>query len=726
MIQCILFIVSILSAKYYTNTNYIHQLVGYDSIVFCATNGGLVSYSLQTNTFQVITNTDGLPMNRQNCLDVDDNGYIWAGCELGLSVVNTNFEKVRTYPIECLTCTRIQTITTNLDTIYIGSANGLLVIETKGTSNDFTDDIRTRVYETNGLPSDNILSIAVDDTTIWVGTDNGIAHCHKDFDPTYTRLYNTSQGLLSNYIKKIFIKDTSIYVATDLGLNIFNQDHFDTLLTGYSVNDISYLGDSLVLVLDSDDQVAFFYQNSLTIINDSLPYKSSVNTLKNINGTLFCGLGNRYTKDCYGNGIGEYHPLTRSWTITKRPALPSNHISEITANSYGVFIACGARRDESQGIGWLKDDGEWINFSKDSILPSDYIHRCTTAPDGQTIWFGINTIDPHNPILFFSFNPFTDRWNFLKYSIGGMDSTVAVWDIELDSRSNIYLALAGPSDKVWVIDSSLSQAYFLGERTSGFNVEFAIDSTGRVWRTMIGAEGGLVMIDTKNTLFDRSDDRIFKYGESDGLLSKYALGCVIDKNNVLYLANDVGFVRIDSLGITGINLDDDILDVELDSESRPWFMGRNGIYCYDPDFEQIVAYKFNELNVHIEFLPASNELIQVQAFEFDPLRHCFWIGGETGLLKLTLEPDTSSALDSILIYPNPLVQSKTIRIKNLPPDSRIDIYSITGRLIARNLEPDPTFGEVKWQIPEDIGSGLYYALIKSGTRKKVCKFAIIR
>ncbi|MBA7647875.1 hypothetical protein ES703_55654 [subsurface metagenome] len=116
----------------------------------------------------------------------------------------------------------------------------------------------------------------------------------------------------------------------------------------------------------------------------------------------------------------------------------------------------------------------------------------------------------------------------------------------------MYLALAGPSDKLWVIDSALNTVYFLGDRRTGFNVEIAVDSAGKIWRTVTGAEGGLIMIDTKNTLFDHSDDYFRTYTESDGLLSKYAFGCTVDKNNNLYVANEIGLLIHNDTGFSGI------------------------------------------------------------------------------------------------------------------------------------------------------------------------------
>jgi hypothetical protein len=708
--------------EYYTNTNFFYEIIGRDSIIYGATSGGLVSYNYLQDTFRVLNNTDGLQMNKQNCLGLDSTGYIWVGNQLGLALVDKDFSSVQTYPIECLTCTRTQEIVCLEDSIYVGSSGGLLFINTNGTPADFSDDLRMKIYVQDGLPSNNVLTIAIDDTLIWVGTDNGLAHFTKDFS-TYVQ-YDTVNGLLSKEINKIAIVDTSIYVATELGLNSFKGDHFDTLWMGVGINDISYLGDSIILALDSLPlQVAIYHQGDTSIINDSLPYRCRVMGLTNAGGELFCGLGNQWSMDYYGQGIGMFDLNGNSWHISKNRCLPSNHISDIAANEYGVFVGCGRRANESRGIGWLKNSGEWINFSRDSVIPVNRIHRCTAAPD-KKIWFCVSSV--LLDVIALSYDPLHDEWNIFNNGYHNMDNTNSVWDLEVDNSGNIYLLLGLGSNKLWVIDSALNGAYALEPIREGFYVEIAVDSTGKIWRTMVDA--GLIMTDTKNTLFNSSDDDWYEYSTSDNLISNYARGCVVDADNNLYVATEGGLAIYDGERFSGISSNSlqDLFDVALDSEGRVWMLARDGIFYYDPEFKIVDGWEFSELNVHIDFLQVSNEIIQIQGFEFDPYECCFWIGGETGLLKLAVQYDTLPSLDSILIYPNPVLNKNIVRIKNIPTDARVNIYAISGRLVEENLAPDNVFGEVVWRIPENVGSGIYYVLVRTNTGNKICKFAIVK
>ncbi|MCX7994637.1 MAG: T9SS type A sorting domain-containing protein, partial [candidate division WOR-3 bacterium] len=383
----------------------------------------------------------------------------------------------------------------------------------------------------------------------------------------------------------------------------------------------------------------------------------------------------------------------------------------------------GTRGDDARGVSWLKNDNTWQNFCQDSRIPTKFIHRCVTAPD-KKVWFALHYTDS---LLAISFNPATNNWYYLRQKYRGIDSTIAIWDLKFDLRNNLYLSLAGPSDKIWIYDSALKTAYLLGDRTPGFEVELAIDSSLKVYSTVFDAAGGVLMIDTRGTIFNRSDDINLKYGKTDGLLSQFCSGITVDEYNHVYIANEFGVSILHENRfeyITDFN-NGKIFDVLADGSGRIWIMADNGVYAYDVNYKVLKRFTFHDLGVNIEFLPVSNEIIQVQGFFYDPIRSCFWLGGETGLLKLEVLKDDAGYLDNVLLYPNPVVKGAIVRLKNVPANAIVSIYSIAGRKIAENLMPNP-LGEVLWHIPEDISSGLYFALIKTPSGKRVSKFAIIK
>lgn len=713
---------------YYTNTNYVYDMTGQDSMIYCATNGGFLVYNRFTSDFSALTNTDGLQQNAQNAVALDSSGHFWVGNELGLVLIENDLNNIHVYPVECLTCTRTQEIACLKDSIYVGSSNGFLFIDTKGTPLDFNDDTQIKIFD---LPCNSIRTIALDDTSIWIGTSTaGVVHMSKDMLTTMN--YTVNHGLLSNEINKLIFIDSQLYAGTDEGLNIFNVDHFDTLLTNQEVKDISNIGDSLVLALDQIQQSGIFYSGNLTIIQSGLPWRSKVNALFNVQGDLYCGLGNRYTKEYYGDGIGLFSTTNNSWTVQKNDCIPSNHIAEISANENGIFAACGNRAGESRGFGWLTNQSEWISYSLDSILPSNdpvipsnHVHRCATAPDGK-VWFGYNAFpDNDSSIMAFSFEPQSDSWFFMPNRYNGMEGCEAVWDLEFDRNNNMYLTLAGPTDKLWLIDSALNVVYFLNPQFGVFNVEIALDSSGKIYRTHTDA--GLSMTDTKNTLFNRNDDEYRNFTTSDGLISNYARGCLVDGVNNLYVATDSGLAIYDGTSFSSRTdiTDAELLDLEIDRQGILWILARDGVYNLDPISGSIFRWRFAGNGINIRFLESIGEMIQVQGFEYDPLRDCLWAGGETGLLKLAIQYDSMPGLPEAKIYPNPAI-TDTIRIKDIPQDARVDIYSLSGRRLAEDLMPNNVSGEVVWEIPDDTASGLYFAVVKSDEGNRTYKFAIVR
>jgi hypothetical protein len=714
---------------FYTNHNYFYKITGRDPLIFGATNGGLVEYNTATGAYRSLNNADGLTMNRLNCVGLDSSGAIWTGSENGICHVDPGLKQASIYPVDCVPCSRIHALLCRKDTVIFGTGNGVLRLETLGTPDDFNDDLRLEIYDTDGLPSNNITALAGNDR-IWVGTDAGLARCTKDF--IQIEVYTVSHGLLDNYINCVASQDTLVLVGTRNGLNRYHAGRFDTLLTGLAVQDIEISGDTVMLALDSLRQVGIYYAGALQVYNSGLPWLVRVNDLVKINDTWVAGLGNSYEENYFGEGLGliSFTGGTPSWALNQDHGLPSNHISDICCGDSGVFVALGARDNVSRGIGWLKNDGSWMNFTVDSILPSNHIHRCETAPDGKA-WFAMNPISNSGPdtMLCFSLDPATGSWRFLRTRF--LDSTYntdAVWDIKFDPAGNMYLEIGRPSNRLWVVDAPLAHAYAIEPIQPGFYEEIAIDTSGRIWRSIADDPGGLVMTNTHHTLFETSDDDYYIYSMNDGLLSNYVRGCVVDDDNNLYIATDAGLSVYNGQrfeNYTGFSSAEPF-DVARGADGRIWILTRSGIYYLDPFYKTIQGWTFGELAISLEFITESKEVIQIQGFAFDARRGCFWIGGSNGLLKLEIVHNDSLPLDRLVVYPNPAVQGQVVRIKNLPPDAVISVFSVSGRCLAKEITPDPTFGEVLWRIPAGTPSGLYFALIRTDRGKRIAKFAIVR
>jgi len=113
----------------------------------------------------------------------------------------------------------------------------------------YIGDSLHQLTKENGLASDNIRKIHVDENIIWLATNRGIIQLDiVSLDPFKYRITNISvqDGLLSNEVNDIKKLDSNIIVATNRGITFFQQDLFSGLknlplsfyLTGVRINGI--------------------------------------------------------------------------------------------------------------------------------------------------------------------------------------------------------------------------------------------------------------------------------------------------------------------------------------------------------------------------------------------------------------------------------------------------------------------------------------------------------
>jgi len=84
----------------YTNTNFISDMVGTDSVLYLATSGGVASLDILPGPAlrRTFVNTDGLPTNRCLCISRDASGNLWVGTDGGgLAVIEPDSGRVWQY-----------------------------------------------------------------------------------------------------------------------------------------------------------------------------------------------------------------------------------------------------------------------------------------------------------------------------------------------------------------------------------------------------------------------------------------------------------------------------------------------------------------------------------------------------------------------------------------------------------------------------------------------------
>ena len=67
----------------YTNSNNVSQIAFDSDLIWGATSGGIINFSIVSDEINKLTNTDGLGGIDYNCAEVDTAGDLWFGAEDG-------------------------------------------------------------------------------------------------------------------------------------------------------------------------------------------------------------------------------------------------------------------------------------------------------------------------------------------------------------------------------------------------------------------------------------------------------------------------------------------------------------------------------------------------------------------------------------------------------------------------------------------------------------------
>jgi hypothetical protein len=91
----------------------------------------------------------------------------------------------------------------------------------------------------------------------------------------------------------------------------------------------------------------------------------------------------------------------------------------------------------------------------------------------------------------------------------------------------------------------------------------------------------------------------------------------------------------------------------------------------------------------------------------------------------------SSNLSMVRVYPNPFrpaLGHQGVNFVSLPSDATIDLFTLTGEKV-QSLSATPT-GTAFWnghnQAGRTVASGVYFAVVKSGSEKTILKVAVQR
>ena len=570
--------------------------------VWFATDEGVSRYDMQTNTFATFRSIDGLASDEVSSIAVDGN-YVWFGTSEGLNRYDKTIDSwaVRTRK-DGLVSKVITTIAVEPEYVWVGTDREINPdphgwdedprFSRGGVSRYHRDtDSWNNYTKSDGLIDSEIATIAVDDDSVWFGTQNEGVSQYNQIDQTFIKTYTKTDLLKSNMITSIRADGFQVWFGTaNAGVHRFIKPvntwvHY-TKADGLSSNHVSWIttqGND-VWFGSKEDGVSRFDKVS----GEWTIYKQAEFLADN---------DVRYiTRDADGNlwlatvaGISIYSPQTRSWEIISRedglptPYITSIHISS-QQNSHQQSAVSSQQETPKQ---------KHSTSSETSLLTETDGSRQSMVSDSHSsesrkptaIWIG------------------SDRGLGTRTYLGGD------WTFHTPSReqtqaeafvTSVDVGTASPSHYIWLGTSSGPAMY---------------DATSQEWTQLALPDP------PKNPLILSvlaRDERVW-FGGAEGVW-RYS---ITDKQ-MHRVADGLPNPYVNALLSTGEN-----------EEQTLWAGTRRGLARYDRARQRWVPLSFNDQ------LPSPN--VTALAFRDGTL----WIGTPQGLGSYTIASDSWNSLSNV-------------------------------------------------------------------------------
>ena len=308
-----------------------------------ATDEGVSRYDMQTNTFTTFRTIDGLASDQVSSIAVDGN-YVWFGTSDGLNRYDKTIDSwaVRTRK-DGLVSKVITTIAVEPEYVWVGTDREINPdphgwdedprFSRGGVSRYHRDtDSWNNYTKSDGLIDSEIATIAVDDDSVWFGTQKEGVSQYNQVDQTFIKTYTKTDLLKSNMITCIRADGFQVWFGTaNAGVHRFIKPvntwvHY-TKVDGLSSNHVSWIttqGND-VWFGSKEDGVSRFDKVSgeWTIYKqaDFLVDNDVRNIARDPDGNLWMATV---------AGISIYAPQTRNWEIISREdGLPTPYVTSI-------------------------------------------------------------------------------------------------------------------------------------------------------------------------------------------------------------------------------------------------------------------------------------------------------------------------------------------------------------------------------------------------------------
>ena len=569
--------------------------------VWFATDEGVSRYDMQTNTFSTFRTIDGLASDQVSSIAVDGN-YVWFGTSEGLNRYDKTIDSwaVRTRK-DGLVSKVITTIAVEPEYVWVGTDREINPdphgwdedprFSRGGVSRYHRDtDSWNNYTKSDGLIDSEIATIAVDDNSVWFGTqDEGVSQ-YNQVDQAFIKTYTKTDLLKSNMISCIRADGFQVWFGTaNAGVHRFIKPvntwvHY-TKADGLSSNHVSWIttqGDN-VWFASKENGVSRFDK----VTGEWTMYKQADFLADNDVRDIARGAdGNLWLATVAGISI--YSPQTRSWeNISKEDGLPSPYITSIHIGHQQSAVSSQPNSGQSSAV----------SHQQDSDQPSAVSHQQENVPSPET-----------SPLRAESREP-TAIWIGSDRGLGTRAYSGGEWTFYTPPReqtqgetfiTSVHRDTASSDHRVWLGMSSGPAMY---------------DPTSQEWTQLAFPDA------PKNTLISSvfAHNGSVWFGGAEGVW-RYS---VADKE-MRRVADGLPNPYVNVLLSTGEN-----------EEQTLWTGTRQGLARYDSTRQRWVPLSFNKQ------LPSAN--VTALAFRDGIL----WIGTPQGLGSYTITSDSWNSLSNV-------------------------------------------------------------------------------
>jgi ligand-binding sensor domain-containing protein len=711
---------------------------------WAATSGGLFHWSPSNDSYQLLTNADGLRSIDLTAIASDSHGNIWSGASTGIiHVYDPSTGSIRTIldiaTAKDQTNKRINAIIIQGDTALFCTDFSLTVFHVGkfefGDSYSRFGNISagTRVAITSALIHAGKLWACISD-----GQTNNFVASASLSNPNLLPPEVWALQILGGpgtIPKTLTVINGKLYAGTTAGLFVEGSGAWTTV-TGFPTKSVvAAAASSTSLLLAADDRTVYSLnaQQISTQLGGTLPYASSA--------LVADPSGNPVV----GSSGGGLLTLSTTWVSHSPNGPNASAFTNIVADPDGVIWAGSG---DSNGKGMYRFDGTvWTNFTTaNSALPSNEVYRMSVACDG-TVWastYGRGVVEiPRGATRIDSSHVYgrnigmTGIPNDLNYVVPA--------NVVCDSRGNTWMSVVAAADKNLLIVRRPDKTWRLFPAMVGSEkltnlmdrpVDrcLAVDAFDNIWTTVRDAAyRGILSLGNGGTI---DSTAAFLITSNDGLPSNEVKTIVVDRDNDIWVGTDRGIAiildpsnprRAGGIAaykpLNGLTIN----TIAVDPLNQKWVGTTEGVLLLTPDGTQTLA-SYTVDNTAGKLM--DND---VKSIAVDGKTGTVYFGTAFGLASLTTAAAAPrSSFDELTIFPNPyyVPAGTPLTVSGLVENSSMKIVTMDGTVIRDVRTPGGLVGfwDGKDNSGNDVSSGVYLIVTYSEDGSAVAngKVAVIR